>query len=115
MFFRKLFGGGLDQIIWNGLPTTCLPSHEVTVTTAANASNIVQRDIVVTLRNNQNIDDIIYILDRGWIIILEIWHPLFRNEWVVLKLRSYPATYSVDSHWIYSPKPLTLELAERLS
>ena len=49
------------------------------------------------------------------LLLLELGHPHFRNPRTLEALKDYPATYSVDSHWIYSPKPLTPELAERLS
>ena len=114
MVFGRLFGGELDQIIWNGLPTTHSP-HEVITTTTANASSIVQPGTVVILKNNQTLEDIVAILNAGWTVVLELGHPHFRNPRTLEALKDYPATYSVDSHWIYSPKPLTPELAERLS
>ena len=114
MFFRGLLGEDMDHIIWTGLSTICL-LQEVTTTTAANASSIIQRGAVVTLKNNQTLEDIIDILDAGWIVILKLEHPHFRNPRTLEALKDYPATYSVDNHWTYSPKPLALELAERLS
>lgn len=66
------------------------------------------------LPNNQGLKHIIAILGAGWTVILDSAHPLFHNPEILAALTDYPASYSVDTKWTYSPKLVDVELDERL-